>query len=95
MKLSVIMPIYNEEKTIRKILKKVKEVNIPKEIIVIDDHSTDSTPQMLEKEKAKNIQIIRQPRNMGKGMAICTALNYVTGDIVIIQDEDLEDDPQD
>lgn len=94
MKLSVIMPVYNEERTIKQILERVRKVDINKEIIVVDDGSTDATGQILEDAKGQGIRIIHHPKNMGKGAAIRTALKHVTGDIVIIQDGDLEYNPE-
>ena len=97
-KLSIIVPVYNEEKNIETILGKVKKVklrNANKEIIVVDDGSTDRTKEILKKIKDKSIKVIYHKRNMGKGCAIRTALNYVSGDIVLVQDADLEYDPKD
>ncbi len=95
MNISVIIPVYNEEKYIDKIIKKVDEVNINKEIIVVNDGSTDGTKQKLEKIKLSNLKIIFKSLNKGKGHAIRSALKYVNNDIVIIQDADLEYDPSD
>ena len=97
MKLSVIIPVYNEVKTINEIVKKVLEVNVKyKEIIIVDDHSNDGTDKIIEKFKENNlIKIIRHEKNMGKGAAIITAIPLLTGDYVIIQDADLEYDPKD
>ena len=98
MRLSIIMPVYNEKETIAEIIRKVKEVDlndIKKEIIIVDDFSTDGTRKILEKVKDNEIKIIYHDKNMGKGYAIRTALKYVTGDIVIIQDADLEYNPED
>ena len=97
MKLSVIIPVYNEVKTINEIIKKVLEVNVKyKEIIIVDDHSNDGTDKIIEKFKENNlIKIIRHEKNMGKGAAIITAIPLLTGDYVIIQDADLEYDPKD
>lgn len=95
MKISVIIPCYNEEKTILKIIELVKKVKIPKEIIIVDDGSKDNTRSILKKIKDREIKIIFQPKNTGKGMAIRTGIKHVTGDIVIIQDADLEYNPQD
>lgn len=94
MKLSVIMPVYNERENIRKILERVKGVNIPKEIIIVDDGSTDGTREILRKISDDKVRIIYHERNRGKGAAIRTALKYVTGDIVVIQDTDLEYYPE-
>ena len=100
MKLSVIIPVYNEEKTISEIIRRVKVVNLKKEIIIVEDGSTDGTKEILEevvKQKNDNneIKLISRSKKSGKGEAIRTGLKYVTGDIVIIQDADLEYDPND
>ena len=97
MLLSVIMPCYNEEKTIRAIIERVQAVKLEKEIIVVDDHSRDRTPAILQELVAANadIKVIRQPMNRGKGEAIRTGLAAARGDIVVIQDADLEYDPND
>lgn len=93
MKISVIMPVYNERQTIHKIIEKVQQVNLEKEIIIVDDCSTDGTRECLEKLKEDNIKIFYHERNKGKGAALQTGFNHVSGDIVIIQDADLEYDP--
>lgn len=95
MKLSVIIPVYNERATLRKIIERVRAVDIPKEIIVVDDYSTDGTRELLESELSPLVdRVVFHERNMGKGAAIRTGVKYVTGDYVIIQDADLEYDPQ-
>lgn len=96
MKLSIIMPVYNEEKTIKEILKRINAVqlNIEKEIIVIDDSSTDSTKEILKKINDNSIKIFYHKQNMGKGSAIRTGLKKSTGDIILIQDADLEYNPE-
>lgn len=97
MKLSVIVPVYNEKNTIREILKKIMEVELYKEIIVIDDNSSDGTKEILknEYEDKENFKIVFKEKNEGKTDAIKTGLKYVDGDVVIIQDADLEYEPQD
>lgn len=92
-KLSIIIPVYNEEKTIKKLLEKVKQVKLPlkKEIIVINDGSSDNSFEILK--NFKNIRLTSHEKNKGKGAAIKTGLKYCTGDIIIIQDADLEYDP--
>lgn len=95
-KLSVLIPVYNEKDTIREIVKRVKAVKLNTEIIIVDDFSKDGTREILRKmHNGKDIKVYFQPKNMGKGMAIRTALGHATGDIIIIQDADLEYDPND
>ena len=96
MKLSVIIPAFNEENTILQILEKIENVNdIEKEIIIVDDCSTDKTKALLDSLSNKNYKIIFHKKNLGKGAAIQTAKKFISGDIVLIQDADLEYDPQD
>lgn len=97
MKLSIIIPVYNEEKTVEEIIRKVKEVSLPKgirkEIIVVDDGSTDKTPRILK--KIKGINIFCHRINKGKGAAVRTGIKKTTGEIILIQDADLEYNPED
>lgn len=100
MKLSIVIPVYNEKKTIREILKQVMAVKIPgvnKEIIIVDDKSKDGTRKILEKIKKESpeFKIIYHKENQGKGAAVRTGFKQATGDYVLIQDADLEYDPQD
>lgn len=93
-KLSVVVPVYNEENTIDEILQRICQVPVTKEIIVIDDGSTDNTAAKLKQwEERGDVRILRHARNQGKGAALRTGFAHVTGDIVVIQDADLEYDP--
>jgi len=95
--LSVLIPVYNERETIDLIVEQVRATPIRKEIICVDDHSTDGTQQILETllAQGKIDQLFRHPENRGKGAAIRQALSMSRGDIVIVQDADLEYDPDD
>jgi len=97
MKLSIIVPVYNEEKTIIEILERLKKEEIPgveKEIIVVDDGSTDSTRQKLKDIKENTFKIIFHKKNGGKGAAVKTGIQSATGEYIIIQDADLEYHPK-
>ncbi len=94
--LSVIVPVYNEERTITELLRRVRAVPIRKQIVVVDDDSTDRTRELLAEEEAHDdTLVILHDHNLGKGGAVRTGLAHVTGDIVLIQDADLEYDPRD
>ena len=93
--LSVIVPAYNEAKTIRQILEKINSVPIDKEIIVVDDGSCDGTEKILRDIKYNNLKIIHHSSNRGKGAAFLTGLSHAQGEYIIIQDADLEYDPND
>ncbi|MCX5712001.1 MAG: glycosyltransferase family 2 protein [Candidatus Omnitrophica bacterium] len=94
-KLSVIIPVYNEAKTINDIVQKVNAIPIDKEIIVIDDGSADGTDRILREIRLDNLKVIFHGSNRGKGSALLTGIANATADFVIIQDADLEYDPQD
>lgn len=89
MKLTVIIPVYNESKTILEVIRRVKEVSFEKEIIVVDDCSTDGTSDLL-RTNGEGLKLLFHEINQGKGAAIRTALPHITGEITIIQDADLE-----
>ena len=98
MKLSVLVPVYNEAKSILTVIGRIEKVFLDKEIILVDDYSDDGTREFLRDYCDKNNSIIKafyHDKNIGKGAAVKTALNYAEGDYAIIQDGDLEYDPQD
>jgi len=101
MKLSIIIPVFNEEKTIGKILEKVSDVKIPKvekEIVVVDDGSTDATASVISNftppAGGSNFKIFRHGKNLGKGAAVRTGIENSAGEYIIIQDADLEYNPE-
>jgi glycosyltransferase involved in cell wall biosynthesis len=95
-KLSIVIPVYNEDETIHEILSRVKALPVAKEIIVVDDGSTDCTRDLLRLvEGQPEISVLYKERNEGKGAALRTGFAHATGDIVVVQDADLEYDPRD
>jgi glycosyltransferase involved in cell wall biosynthesis len=96
MKLSVLIPVYNEEKTIREIISRVKKTGLVEEILVIDDGSTDGTrPLLRELEEECGIRVVLHEKNKGKGAAVRTGIQNAVGEVMLIQDADLEYDPRD
>jgi len=91
MKLSVIIPIYNEKNTLVEIVRRVQEVPIEKEIILVDDGSTNGTAKICQ--ELKGVRVLHHEKNQGKGAAIRTGLKQASGDYILIQDADLEYDP--
>ncbi len=94
-KLTIIIPVYNEIKTIQKLINKINRLNIKKQIIVVDDGSDDGTQLILKKLRKKIDKLIIHKKNSGKGAAIKTAQKFVRGKYIGIQDADLEYDPKD
>jgi len=96
MQISVVIPVYNEVSTIREIVARVQAVDLEKEIIIVDDGSTDGTRELLPEISLaqKNVRVFYHDRNQGKGAALRTGFEVTTGDIVIVQDADLEYDPR-
>ena len=104
MKLSVLIPVYNEERTLEEVIRRVRAIQLPKEIILVDDGSKDRSREILMRLQEENglapdplnqLRVFLQPSNQGKGAALKVATDHVSGDIVIIQDADLEYDPRD
>jgi glycosyltransferase involved in cell wall biosynthesis len=98
-KLSVIVPVFNERNTLVEILRRMRQVRLPegidREIIVVDDGSNDGTRELLKQLGDSTVRIVMHPQNRGKGAAVRTGFAHATGDYVLVQDADLEYDPDD
>ena len=96
MKLSVIIPVYNESESIQEILKRVKQTKLAWEIVIVDDFSIDGTRDILKEMDGKDgVRVILKDKNEGKGSAVCTGMEAAQGEVLLIQDADLEYDPRD
>jgi glycosyltransferase involved in cell wall biosynthesis len=94
MKLSVVMPVYNEKTTIEEIIRRVRAVDLEKELVIVDDGSVDGTREWLRKLDLPDVRVFFQEKNMGKGAAVRRGIQEAKGDVVVIQDADLEYNPE-
>jgi glycosyltransferase involved in cell wall biosynthesis len=96
-RLSVIVPVFNERNTVAEIVRRMRSVDLPieREIVMVDDGSDDGTRDVLTQLQDSTVRIVKHPLNRGKGAAIRTGLEHATGDVVLVQDADLEYDPED
>jgi glycosyltransferase involved in cell wall biosynthesis len=95
-RLTIVIPVYNEVRTIETVIARVAALPVTKEIIIVDDGSTDGTAKLLSRyERSADIHVVLKPKNEGKGAALRTAFRRATGDVVVVQDADLEYDPRD
>jgi glycosyltransferase involved in cell wall biosynthesis len=92
-KLSVVIPVYNEERWISEVVRRVQAIPIPKEIVIVEDCSTDNTRNILKQLESSEIRVFYQPNNQGKGAALRRGFQEATGDVILVQDADLEYDP--
>ena len=94
-KLSVVIPVYNEERWLAELVRRVQAVDIPKELILVNDCSTDGTPAILQQLETQydNVRVFHQPKNRGKGAALREGFKHCNGDLIIVQDADWEYDP--
>src|SRR5579885_3891122 len=99
MRVSVVVPVYNEEKTVAQVLESLARVQLELEVVVVDDASTDGTWDILQQLRQRapfdSYRYVRHDRNQGKGVALRTGFGLVSGDLVTVQDADMEYDPQD
>lgn len=95
--LSVIVPVYNERNTVAEIIRRMRQVEVPveREIVVVNDASSDGTDKVLAAIEDSTVRVVHHPQNRGKGAAIRTGLDHARGDLLLIQDADLEYDPED
>lgn len=94
MNLSVIIPVYNEKNTVRELVRRVQAMNLAYEIVIVDDGSKDGTREILSELDGKDkVRVILHPKNQGKGAAVRTGIQAAVGDVMLIQDADLEYDP--
>jgi glycosyltransferase involved in cell wall biosynthesis len=94
-KLTIIIPVYNEKTTLQELLKRVAAVPIEKEIVLVDDGSTDGTRDLLRQMEGNGTKVLYHQKNLGKGAALRTGFQHANGDFIIVQDADLEYDPND
>ena len=94
-KLTVVIPVYNEKNSLLEIIRRVQAVPIEKEIILVDDFSTDGTRDLLRDLERREFKVLYHEKNQGKGAALRTGFQQATGEFVIVQDADLEYDPND
>jgi glycosyltransferase involved in cell wall biosynthesis len=93
--MSVVIPVYNEAATVEKVIARVRATGLPMEIIVVDDGSSDGTREVLQSLREEDLKIVFHERNQGKGAALKTGFMQATGDVVVVQDADMEYDPED